>query len=150
MSKKSQGFTLVELMVTVLIVGIIGAIAVPNYQRYVIRNNRAAVQVEMTQISNLMEQYRTRQFSYTGATFQSIGLSTSSATTLPFPSTGTANYTLGLTAAANGWTVTATPINKQVRDGMLALDNLGRKCWNPASASVCDLSDSSLAWTVSN
>jgi len=57
MRNKIQGFTLIELMVTVAIVAILAAIAVPNYQQYVIRAKRAAAQSEMMVIANFEQQY---------------------------------------------------------------------------------------------
>jgi len=57
MRNKFQGFTLIELMVTVAIVAILAAIAVPSYQQYVIRAKRAAAQSEMMVIANFEQQY---------------------------------------------------------------------------------------------
>lgn len=42
-SKNNQGFTLMELMIVVAVIAILVAIAMPNYQRSVIRSNRVAV-----------------------------------------------------------------------------------------------------------
>lgn len=150
-SKNSQGFTLMELMIVVAVIAILVAIAMPNYQRSVVRGNRAAVQAEMMQIAALMEQYKARQLTYTGANFLGLGRSTTAVTTIDFPRTGMATYSLALTIpTAVTWTLTATPVNRQLamNDGQLAINSLGQQCWNPSSNTTCDLTDVSLAWSV--
>lgn len=157
MSNNNQGFTLMELMISVAIIAILLAIAMPNYQRSVVRGNRAAVQAEMMQIAALMEQYKARQLTYTGADFRGLGRSaTVGATTIDFPRTGTATYSLALspTPLATTWTLTATPLNRQLsaNDGQLAINSFGQQCWSPGNSSGCstsaNLADTTLAWSV--
>ena len=52
-----RGFTLVELMITVLVVGILATVALPSYKEYIIRSNRAAAQSEMMNIANRQQQF---------------------------------------------------------------------------------------------
>ena len=56
--KDSQGFTLVELMIVVAIIGILAAIAVPNFMAYQYRAKRAEVPTNLQAIKTSQESYR--------------------------------------------------------------------------------------------
>ena len=122
MWSKAKGFTLIELMITVAIVAILAAIALPSYQQYVIRGNRAAAQQFMMQIASREEQYLldARQYADTVATLS-----------LTAPSEISGKYTFAITVA-NGATpptfsITATAAGNQAVDGNLTLDSTGAK-----------------------
>ena len=53
--RRKKGFTLIELVVAVAIIGILTAIAFPSYRNYVIRSSRSAAQTELLQLANLQE-----------------------------------------------------------------------------------------------
>lgn len=61
-----RGFTLIELMITVMIVAILSAIAIPSYRQYVIKNAEREAQAKMLQIEIELEQWRARALSYQG------------------------------------------------------------------------------------
>ena len=63
-SNNSSGFTLVELMITVAIVAILAAIALPSYQNYVKRANIKAAQTDLISLSLVFENYYQRNLSY--------------------------------------------------------------------------------------
>ncbi|XQW86009.1 type IV pilin protein [Thalassotalea piscium] len=60
-----QGFTLIELMITVAIVGILAAITYPSYTSFVMRSDRAEAQRELVRLANLQEQLYTDSRVYT-------------------------------------------------------------------------------------
>jgi len=64
--KKTHGFTLIELMITVVVVAIIAAIAVPSYQQYIERKDLAIARQEALRISAELERFKAKNFSYKG------------------------------------------------------------------------------------
>lgn len=68
MQKNHRGFTLIELMLVVAVIGILASIAVPSYQRYVQASKVSAVQQFMLGIASRQEQYRMENRSYTAGT----------------------------------------------------------------------------------
>ena len=67
MSKRKQGFTLIELMIVVAIIAIIAAIAIPSLLAARISGNEASAVSSLRTVSTVNEQYRTRFGSYAGA-----------------------------------------------------------------------------------
>ena len=124
-SGNASGFTLVELMVVVLIVGILASIAVPSYVSYVVRANRGAAKACASEYAQFMERYYTTNLTYVGAA-PVLGCATESGLDR--------NYTFSATAVAptqRTYTITVTPINAQLaRDtycGTLTVDQAGTR-----------------------
>lgn len=67
--RKSNGITLVELMVAVAVIGILASIAYPSYQNYVLRANRAAATACLIELAQLMERSYTQSMRYNPAGF---------------------------------------------------------------------------------
>lgn len=138
-----KGFSLVELMIVVAIVGVLLAIAIPSYESYRIKVNRGDMKTEMMRISQDLQRYQ-----MVNKTFKDASLSTVGYSTLPtvYPKSDTALYTLELTLTNNNreWQLKATPITtaKQKGNGVLCLNSKGEKSWTKG-VTTCALSSSS-------
>lgn len=126
---KQQAFTLIELMVTVAIVGILAGIAYPSYQDSVMKSRRADAKGALLGFANAMERHFTETNSYLGAgtTNGNTGIPTVFSATSPVDG-GTAYYNLTINAAtAASYTLNAAPTGAQTNDkcGTLSLTQTG-------------------------
>jgi len=145
MKYRINGFSLIELMVAVVIVGILAAVAMPSYQNYVIKGSRAAAQTELLELASLQEKIYLNSSSYTANV----------ATPYTGNSTGGLGKTGGKTSdgkyditfvgtPSQTFTIKATPAagKSQVGNGCLTIQENGMRQWDenvdacsPASAS---------------
>ncbi|WP_454254499.1 type IV pilin protein [Pseudomonas sp. Marseille-Q8238] len=118
--KKQTGFTLIELMITVFILGILAAIAIPNYQSYVRRTHCEDAKATLMGAANLMERYRAQKNTYTDADLGSYAKS---------PIDGsTKQFTIAISAStATTYTLTATPSGMLSGTGTLTIKSTGER-----------------------
>jgi type IV pilus assembly protein PilE len=100
-----KGFTLIELVIAIAIVGILTAIAVPSYQSFIIKSNRKAAATCLMEQAQFAERYYTTNLTYVGLPAPAGGcvadLSAAGRYTFPAP-TGVAARTYSYTATAAG------------------------------------------------
>lgn len=116
MLRKAFGFTLIELMIVVIIVGILAALGYPAYQEYVIRAKRADAKAALLQAQLAQEKYRancpqyatviTPGYPVAPATFSCADLTVNMANTSP-----DGHYAIAISGVptATSYTITATP-----------------------------------------
>ncbi len=120
---KQNGFTLIEVMITVAIVGILASIAYPSYTSYIIKGNRAAAQAQMLDIAN-----RQQQFLLANRAYASTDTLNNSGYVLPSPLTGKYTHAVAVgTGTVPSFTITFTATGSQTSDGDLTLNSDGVK-----------------------
>lgn len=113
--RHANGFTLIELMVTVAIVGILGAIAYPSFVEYIRKSRRAEGISALSQIQQAQERWRGQSPTYAANEVLSTAWPGGLGITTP---TASGDYTLAISAnSATGYTATATAAGRQSADG---------------------------------
>lgn len=122
----TRGFTLIELMITVAIVGILAAIAYPSYQNYVLRSHRSEGMALLSEAAARMERYYAQNGTYSTATLKGLGLTSDADAKTLDSSNRYYSLSLGVPTATT-YNLSVAPQNAQTRDscGTLTLDSTG-------------------------
>jgi type IV pilus assembly protein PilE len=123
---RHRGFTLIELMVTVAIIGVLAAVAYPAYTQYIVRGKRSAAESFIVTVANKQEQAMLNARAYQ-STLAALSMTTPSEVNGVYSITITADNT----AAPPAYTVTAAPLGKQATNdtkcGSLTYTQTGTK-----------------------
>lgn len=155
MKSHMRGFTLMELMITVVIIGILAAIAYPGYRNYMIQTRRSDAHVTLSHLANLQERFFTRcspghyastlvgpqPVCGTGPNYDNgiLGVANDLSTDQHYRITLTAGTIgAGCTDFRCGFTLLADPdhastTGRQAGNGDLRLDARGQKNWDKAN-----------------
>ena len=138
MKAKQNGFTLVELMITVAIIGILSSVGYPSYTKHIQKAKRVEAQGALVSMATAMEQWRVENNNNYGDGTDSIF-----AVQVPTDGTGTKTYSLTFTTTVSAsdstkydkYTLTATPVTPQDADvcHVLTLKSTGEKGANGIS-----------------
>ncbi|QBC44416.1 type IV pilin protein [Iodobacter fluviatilis] len=129
--RNPHGFTLIEIMVTIAIVGILAAIAIPQYSDYVTRSRLVEAQSKLSDTRVRLEQFFINNRTYVGFTCTQAAI-------------GNENFGITCTTqTANTFTITATGTNKMTGFSF-TLDDLNQKTsaitaagWSSPSPNNC-------------
>jgi type IV pilus assembly protein PilE len=134
--RRTGGFTLIEVMITVAIVAILAAVAVPSYRSYVLRSHRADAMQALSDGQAILERCYAQSFAYNAT-----------CATAPAATSPGGFYTVALSnQTATTYTLTATATGMQAQDTQCATfsvdqanqklgkdtaSNLQSACWHP-------------------
>ena len=143
-----KGFTLIEMMIVVALIGILASIAYPSYQQYIIKTKRADMMSELQNIASEIQARKLAQGSYNN--------NLKSGLTGDYPRQGSALYNVTIepivvppkppppaptppTMLNAEWIITANPITgtQMANDGSMTLNYLGVKCRVIKTVNTC-------------
>jgi prepilin-type N-terminal cleavage/methylation domain-containing protein len=106
--RNSKGFTLIELMIVVVIIGILAALAIPRFMRSTTKSKQSEAKQILKQVYTMQHAYRQEYNAYC-----LNGVTASAAAPITFAQIGvdimaSARYTYAMVATANTFTCTAT------------------------------------------
>jgi type IV pilus assembly protein PilE len=139
MKERERGFTLIELMITLVIVAILAGIAIPSYRNYVLRSHRVEATAALLRLAAAQEKFYLQNNTYTTNVGDVNGLAFTDADSTDKYDTENGWYEVKVTAADNeAFTLTAAAKGDQVNDAdctSFGLESSGKKtastdkCW---------------------
>lgn len=137
---RQTGFTLVELMIVVVIIGILSAIAVPSYGTYRIKSARAAAQTELLQLASLQEKIYLNSNAYSPNLTTAYNGNATGGLGKTSGKTEDVRYNLAFEGTPNQtFEIRAVPVagSAQAGDGCLLIKDNGTRQWHESN-DACD------------
>ncbi|WP_339722976.1 type IV pilin protein [uncultured Paraglaciecola sp.] len=136
MKKTQQGFSLIELMISVAIIGIIASIAYPSYQGFIVSTNRGAAQADLMSLAAALERHKAASFTYKGAAESAADTGKPAIFHKHSPSAelyANRKYDLYISeSSGSAYLIEAKPVSgtSQAADGNVAFYSDGRRAWD--------------------
>lgn len=125
---RPRGFTLMEVMIVVGIIGVLMAVALPSYRESVLQGRRAEGRAYAMQVATAQERFFTMANTYT-TSLADLKLNAYSGS-----SASSSAYTIDVTAGPGGigssFVVTATPVENDPKCAALSLTETGQRLFN--------------------
>ena len=140
-----RGFTLIELMIVVAVIGILAAVAFPSYRQYIIRASRVEAQAELLELASLQEKIFLNSNGYTVSVTGAYNGTSAGGLGRTSGRTKDGRYTISVVdgcatlAAVAGtpqvFVLAAVPVagGTQAGDGNICISESGRRQWGAAS-----------------
>ncbi|TXF11952.1 type IV pilin protein [Pelomicrobium methylotrophicum] len=133
-AKHERGFTLIEAMIVVVVLGILAVIAYPAYTNYIIRASREAAKGELLELASLQEKIYLNSGSYATSITAAYNGRSDGGLGKTSGRTNDGKYTLTITPTAGPtqtYTITATPVagTSQAGDGVITISSDGSRTW---------------------
>jgi type IV pilus assembly protein PilE len=141
MKTLNKGFSLIELLVALVIIGILASIAIPSYQSYVIKGKRSEAKATVLNLAQMEERYYTNNYQYYPVSAVPPTAEPQGWKNFVGNSMSARTYDIAVSAVSptTAFAITATPSNGllDAECGALSLDNKGNKGSNKGGVSPC-------------
>jgi type IV pilus assembly protein PilE len=139
---RHRGFTLIELMIVVAVIGILASLAYPSYREQIAKGQRASAKSVISEAQQWMGRFYSENYRYDSSlanvAITDATLFPAQFSTAPRAGEGTAAYNITVTATVNAYTVTAVPTAVMTNDkcGSFNITHTGRKSVTNYSTTV--------------